>query len=105
MRLKLLGVVSLLVPRVPVAAREWAYARFGITMIAAVISHLASGDSIGMVLGPVIGFTLSSLPARSGGRALGRQRTQARDIEPVPRPVIGPALSLFEQSATWTWTD
>jgi len=55
---KLLGVAALLAPRVPVVVREWAFAGFAITMIAAVISHLASGDSIGMALGPVIAFVL-----------------------------------------------
>jgi VIT1/CCC1 family predicted Fe2+/Mn2+ transporter len=48
---KLLGVLALIAPRVPGTVREWAYAGFGITMIAAVISHLSSGDSVGRALG------------------------------------------------------
>ena len=43
---KLSGVLALVAPRVPGVVREWAYAGFGITMVAAVISHLASGDSV-----------------------------------------------------------
>jgi DoxX-like family len=42
---KLLGVLALVLPRVPVAVREWAYAGFGITMIAAVLSHMSSGEA------------------------------------------------------------
>jgi hypothetical protein len=38
---KLLGVPALIAPRVPPTVREWAYAGFGITMIAAVISHIS----------------------------------------------------------------
>jgi hypothetical protein len=55
---KLLGVLTLLVPRVPALLREWAYAGFGITMIAAVISHLSSGDSIERAMGPMVALAL-----------------------------------------------
>lgn len=55
---KLLGVLALLVPRIPGTVREWAYAGFGITLIAAVISHLSSGDSVARVFGPLIAFVL-----------------------------------------------
>jgi hypothetical protein len=55
---KLLGALVLIAPRVPVTVREWAYAGFGIMMIAAVISHLSSGDSVGRALGPLIALVL-----------------------------------------------
>jgi hypothetical protein len=55
---KLLGVLALLVPRVPIPVREWAYAGFGITLIAAAVSHRASGDPIGNVMAPLIALAL-----------------------------------------------
>jgi DoxX-like family len=55
---KLLGVLALIAPRVPATVREWAYAGFGITMIAAVTSHLSRGDSVGRAMGPLIALVL-----------------------------------------------
>lgn len=55
---KMLGVVALLAPRVPVAVREWAYAGFGITFVAAAISHGASGDSMVRVVVPLVALAL-----------------------------------------------
>src|SRR3954465_12067230 len=40
---KLLGVAVLLAP-VPARLKEWAYAGFAITLVSALIAHLASGD-------------------------------------------------------------
>ncbi|MBX5483158.1 MAG: DoxX family protein [Myxococcaceae bacterium] len=40
---KFLGVVVLLAP-VPARLKEWAYAGFAITLVSAVIAHVASGD-------------------------------------------------------------
>lgn len=55
---KLLGVVALLAPRVPAPAREWAYGGFGITLVAAAISHAASGDPVARVAAPLIALAL-----------------------------------------------
>src|SRR6516162_3262870 len=55
---KLVGVVALLAPRVPTPVREWAYAGFGITMIAAAVSHRASGDPMGNAVAPLIALVL-----------------------------------------------
>lgn len=55
---KLLGVLALLAPRLPAVAREWAYAGFGITFVAAAISHGASGDSVGRIAAPLIALAL-----------------------------------------------
>jgi uncharacterized membrane protein YphA (DoxX/SURF4 family) len=43
---KILGVVTLLVPRFPLP-KEWAYAGFFFAMSGAAFSHIASGNSIG----------------------------------------------------------
>ena len=42
---KLLGVVAILIPRLPLI-KEWAYAGFFFAMSGAIISHLAMGDSL-----------------------------------------------------------
>jgi hypothetical protein len=42
---KLLGIVLLLAP-VPVRLKEWAYAGFGITLVSAVVAHVAVGDGV-----------------------------------------------------------
>jgi hypothetical protein len=41
---KLAGVAALLVPMVPARWKEWAYAGFAITLVSALIAHLAVGD-------------------------------------------------------------
>jgi len=42
---KILGVVTILIPKFPVL-KEWAYAGFFFTMSGAAFSHIASGDSV-----------------------------------------------------------
>lgn len=41
---KLAGLAVLLVPFAPATLKEWAYAGFAITLVSAVIAHLAVGD-------------------------------------------------------------
>jgi len=41
---KFAGVAALLVPMVPARLKEWAYAGFAITLVSALIAHLAVGD-------------------------------------------------------------
>jgi len=43
---KLAGVAALLVPMVPARVKEWAYAGFAITLVSAVIPHLAIGEGV-----------------------------------------------------------
>ncbi len=42
---KILGVITVLVPRLPLL-KEWAYAGFFFAMSGAIFSHIASGDSV-----------------------------------------------------------
>lgn len=49
---KLLGVVTVLLPKLP-WLKEWAYAGFFFTTSGAVISHLAVGDAKMQLFGPV----------------------------------------------------
>lgn len=44
---KLVGVVILIVPMAPARLKEWAYAGFAITLVSALLAHLAVGDGIG----------------------------------------------------------
>ena len=45
---KILGVVALLIPKFPLL-KEWAYAGFFFAMSGAVLSHIASGDSVNAI--------------------------------------------------------
>jgi len=51
---KIIGVLVLLIPQIPVRIKEWAYAGFGITFISATIAHLSSGDPASVASMPVI---------------------------------------------------
>ena len=66
---KLLGVVALLAPGAPVLLREWAYAGFAIMMVAAAISHLASGIRWAGLRPRWLRSRSSSPPGSSGARA------------------------------------
>jgi putative oxidoreductase len=48
---KMLGALALLIPAVPEKIKEFAYFGFGLTLISAPIAHIASGDSIFLVIG------------------------------------------------------
>jgi hypothetical protein len=43
---KFAGVAALLIPMVPAQLKEWAYAGFAITLVSALIAHLAVGDPV-----------------------------------------------------------
>ncbi|MBK1442094.1 DoxX family protein [Parapedobacter sp. ISTM3] len=58
--LKILGVAVVLIPRFPLL-KEWAYAGFFFAMLGAIFSHVASGDSIMELFGPVLLLTLTAL--------------------------------------------
>lgn len=48
---KILGVIAILVPKLPLL-KEWAYAGFFFTMTGALISHLLSGNGAQEIFGP-----------------------------------------------------
>jgi uncharacterized membrane protein YphA (DoxX/SURF4 family) len=50
---KILGVAALLIP-LATRIKEWAYAGFAINFTSAAIAHVASGDPVQNVIGPVI---------------------------------------------------
>lgn len=50
---KLIGVIALLIPQVPMRIKEWAYAGFGIVFISAAIAHYVSNDVKGAIM-PIV---------------------------------------------------
>lgn len=55
---KLLGVIAILVPRLPLV-KEWAYAGFFFLMTGAVLAHLVHGDALTEYFGPVLLLVLT----------------------------------------------
>ena len=51
---KVLGVLALLIPRVPRQAKEFAYAGFAITLMSASIAHFSVGDPVLFVIDPLL---------------------------------------------------
>ena len=50
---KILGVVTVLIPKFPLL-KEWAYAGFFFAMSGAVFSHIASGNSVNEIFPPML---------------------------------------------------
>ena len=57
---KILGVVAVLIPRLPLL-KEWAYAGFFFSMSGAIFSHLALGHTIGEIFPPFLLLVLTVL--------------------------------------------
>lgn len=55
---KIIGVIILLVSKFPIRIKEWAYAGFGITLIAGAVTHICVGDSIGTIINVLFWFSL-----------------------------------------------
>jgi len=55
---KIVGILALVIPQVPLLIREWAYAGFVITTVAAFISHAASGDPLASMAMPLVALGL-----------------------------------------------
>ena len=54
---KILGVLALVIPSVPVKIKEFAYFGFGLTLLSAAIAHFARGDarlSVLFILDPLV---------------------------------------------------
>jgi hypothetical protein len=55
---KMLGVVTVLIPKFPLL-KEWAYAGFFFTVTGAIISHLVVGDNAKELFGPTLLLVLT----------------------------------------------
>ena len=87
---KLLGVVALLAP-VPAWLKEWAYAGFAITLVSALIAHLAVGDGVdawSWAAGTGVLWCLSYFSFRRGARLIVNKEWRfnaARSPDPARR--------------------
>lgn len=68
---KILGVIAILVPRLPLI-KEWAYAGFFFLMTGALFTHMAAGDGAAELFGPslLIVLTITSWYFRPAERRL-----------------------------------
>lgn len=57
---KILGVITVLMPKLPLL-KEWAYAGFFFAMSGAVISHIAVGDNPKTLFGPTLLIVLTAV--------------------------------------------
>jgi len=57
---RILGVLAVLVPKIPLL-KEWAYAGFFFAMSGAIVSHLASGSEFVELFGPALLLVLTIL--------------------------------------------
>lgn len=53
---KVVGVIILLIPKIPKKLKEWAYVGFGITLISGAIAHFNSGDPDGYIINVIVWF-------------------------------------------------
>jgi hypothetical protein len=51
---KALGVLAILIPRIPFKVKEFAYFGFGVTLISASIAHFSVGDSLMFIIDPLL---------------------------------------------------
>ena len=55
---KIIGVVVLLIPSLPLKVKEWGYDGFGITFISAFIAHFVNDDPVSAMLMPWVALAL-----------------------------------------------
>ena len=56
--LKIIAVFILLVPKIPIYVKEWAYAGVGLFLITAMVAHIAHRDSIMILILLLILFAI-----------------------------------------------
>jgi DoxX-like family len=79
---KVLGVVALLIRRVPRQAKEFAYAGFAITLTSASIAHFSVGDPVLFVIDPLL-FLAALVTSYV---YFNRLNQETHDPHPVPQP-------------------
>ena len=84
---KLAGAIVLLVPKLP-TLKEWAYAGFTFTWIAAIVAHYLAGDGA-LTLLPVA--LIGSLGVSYVTRPANRRRSAEGDVGVAQRASLGPA--------------
>ena len=79
---KLLGVAALVLPQVPLRAKEWAYAGFSIVLVSAALAHHFHGQPLWRSVDPlaflvVLAFSRRSLHRLVAGRVTAGERAPA----------------------------
>ena len=79
---KLLGVIALLAPGLPLL-KEWAYAGFAFDLIGAIASHTFTGDPLSETIRPAIalGIGAASYLLRPANRRLSTAPTYGRTLQ------------------------
>ncbi|HUR10056.1 MAG TPA: DoxX family protein [Flavitalea sp.] len=86
---KVLGAFTLILSSVPQKVKEWAYAGFGITMIAAFVSHWVVDGPSGQTFFPLIMFAILATSYIFYGKLKRIQQTSSTSIKPsVKDPVL-----------------
>ena len=80
---KLAGAIVLLLPRLP-TLKEWAYAGFTFTWIAASVAHYLAGDGLFLIPVALIASLAVSYVTRPANRRREGDAGEARRLEPVP---------------------
>jgi hypothetical protein len=93
---KALGVLALLLPRVPSRVREFAYFGFAITLISAAIAHFSVGDPAFFVIDPLLflGALVTSYVYffKLDRRELDRESPEAGRKRPKTSPLVATAM-------------
>ncbi len=55
---KILGVIALILPWIPIKIKEFAYSGFTIVFVSAFIAHISSGDPLKAAIFPIIAFAI-----------------------------------------------
>jgi hypothetical protein len=82
---KLAGLVALLIPTVPSRLKEWAYAGFAITLVTAIIAHLAVGEGVaawGWAAGTSVLWAISYASWRGLQAATARPDRSGKSVPP-----------------------
>ena len=90
---KLAGAIALLVPRLP-TLKEWAYAGFTFTWIAATVAHYLAGDGVVALIPPfLIGLLAVSYVTRPADRRGAEEAMHITRRPAVPAPLTPRTLS------------
>jgi uncharacterized membrane protein YphA (DoxX/SURF4 family) len=86
---KLAGAIVLLVPRLP-TLKEWAYAGFTFTWIAATVAHYLAADGKSLLPVALLGLLAVSYVTRAANRRGLAKSTMAQGDGSTPLPASGP---------------
>ena len=80
---KVLGVLAISLPRIPVKLREWAYAGLTFNLIFAFISHAAVDKNIGFMLMPLLVMAILAVSYKYNSKLRGQLSFENQRMEEV----------------------